>query len=66
MPKLQVFYLRCHGHDIEAVDAKNTIEFFLPILDEFIPEGLATLEKVEIRLYRFVLFPDPPPDEPAA
>ena len=61
-----MFYLRCHGHDIEAVDAKNTIEFFHAILDEVIPEGLATLEKVEIRLYRCVQLPDPPPDEPAA
>ena len=46
--------------------AKNTIEFFHAILDEVIPEGFVTLEKVEIRLYRCVQLPDPPPDEPAA
>jgi len=37
---------------IEIVDAKDKIESFLPIIDEAIPEGLATLEKIEIRLYR--------------
>ncbi len=37
---------------IEIVDAKDKIESFLPIVDEAIPEGLATLEKIEIRLYR--------------
>ena len=47
---------------IEIVDTKEKIEAFLRIIDEAIPEGLATLEKVEIRLYRS----SPPPDEPAA
>jgi PII-like signaling protein len=37
---------------IEIVDEKDKIEAFLPIIDEAIPEGLATLEKVEIRFYR--------------
>jgi hypothetical protein len=47
--------------------AKNTIEFFHGILDEAIPEGLTTLEKVEIRLYRSGPHPaDSHPDEPAA
>ncbi len=51
---------------IEIVDTKDKIESFLPILDEAIPEGLATLEKVEIRLYRTGSSHTPPPDEPAA
>ena len=37
---------------IEIVDTKDKIEGFLPIVDAVIPEGLATLEKVQIRLYR--------------
>ena len=37
---------------IEIVDTKEKIEAFLPLIDASIPEGLATLEKVQIRLYR--------------
>lgn len=37
---------------IEIVDSKEKIEAFLPIIDGVIDEGLATLEKVEIRFYR--------------
>jgi len=37
---------------IEIVDTKDKIEGFIPIVDAAIPEGLATLEKVQIRLYR--------------
>jgi PII-like signaling protein len=37
---------------IEIVDTKDKIEAFLPVVDGAIPEGLATLEKVQIRLYR--------------
>ena len=37
---------------IEIVDSKEKIEAFLPVIDGSIPEGLATLEKVQIRLYR--------------
>jgi PII-like signaling protein len=37
---------------IEIVDSKEKIEAFLPVIDTAIPEGLATLEKVQIRLYR--------------
>ncbi len=47
---------------IEIVDSGEKIESFLPIIDDAIPEGLATLEKVEIRLYRS----GPPPEDPAA
>ena len=47
---------------IEIVDTKHKIESFLPIIDNAISEGLATLEKVEIRLYRS----GPPPEDPAA
>ncbi|MFZ0390084.1 MAG: DUF190 domain-containing protein [Calditrichia bacterium] len=37
---------------IEIVDTLQKIEDFLPLIDGAIQEGLATLEKVEIRFYR--------------
>jgi PII-like signaling protein len=37
---------------IEIVDAADKIEAFLPVVDGAIGEGLATLEKVEVRFYR--------------
>jgi PII-like signaling protein len=37
---------------IEVVDTRERIESFLPIIDGAIREGLATLEKVEMRVYR--------------
>lgn len=37
---------------VEIVDTKEKIEEFLPIVDSVIQEGLATLEDVQIRLYR--------------
>lgn len=37
---------------IEIVDQKAKIEAFLPELDELIPEGLVTLEPVQVILYR--------------
>ena len=37
---------------IEIVDTKDKIENFLPVIDFAIQEGLATLEKVQIRFYR--------------
>ena len=37
---------------IEIVDTREKIESFLPLIEEAVPEGLATLEKVEIRFYR--------------
>ena len=43
---------------IEIVDTREKIEAFLPIVDAAIPEGLATLEKVQIRLYRSGRIPD--------
>ena len=49
---------------IEIVDAKEKVESFLPIIDEAIPEGLATLEKVEIRLYRSETPQETLPDKP--
>lgn len=37
---------------IEIVDTLEKIEKFMPIIDETIEEGLATVEKVQIRFYR--------------
>jgi len=37
---------------IEIVDTREKIEAFMPLVDAAIGEGLATLERVEIRLYR--------------
>jgi hypothetical protein len=37
---------------IEIVDTEENIESFLPDIDDAIGEGLATLEKVEVRFYR--------------
>ena len=37
---------------IEIVDTQEKIEKFLPVIDEAIAEGLATIEKVHIRFYR--------------
>ena len=37
---------------IEIVDADEKIANFLTVIDHAIPDGLATLEKVEILMYR--------------
>jgi PII-like signaling protein len=37
---------------VEIVDTKERIDGFLPIVDSVIKEGLVTLEKIRIRLYR--------------
>ena len=37
---------------IEIVDTIEKIEAFMPIIDDAIPEGLATIEKVNIRFYK--------------
>ncbi|GMQ82668.1 MAG: DUF190 domain-containing protein [Rhodothermia bacterium] len=37
---------------VEIVDTEEKIEAFMPVLDTAVSEGLATLEKVEIRFYR--------------
>ena len=37
---------------IEIVDTGEKIEAFLPLIDGAIAEGLATVEKVEVRFYR--------------
>ena len=37
---------------IEIVDTPEKIEAFLPIIDNAISDGLATVERVQIRLYR--------------
>lgn len=37
---------------IEIVDAAEKIEAFLPLLDDMVREGLVTLERAEVILYR--------------
>lgn len=37
---------------IEIVDTIDRIEAFLPLLDAAIPEGLATIERVQVCFYR--------------
>lgn len=37
---------------VEIVDTEEKIEAFLPLIDDAIGEGLATVEKVEVRFYR--------------
>lgn len=37
---------------IEIIDARDKLEAFLAEIDDKIPSGLATLERVAIRLYR--------------
>ncbi|RWX47705.1 putative ACR [Candidatus Electrothrix communis] len=37
---------------LELIDTRQKLEAFLDILDPVVPEGVVTLEKVHVRLYR--------------
>lgn len=37
---------------VEIVDDEEKIESFLPLIDDAVGEGLATVERVEVRFYR--------------
>lgn len=37
---------------VEIVDSREKLEAFLDLIDDDITEGLATIEKVSVRLYR--------------
>ncbi|HEY5564347.1 MAG TPA: DUF190 domain-containing protein [Rhodothermia bacterium] len=37
---------------VEIVDTIDKIESFMPVVDQAVEEGLATLERVDIRFYR--------------
>ncbi len=37
---------------VEIVDTEEKIESFLPLIDNAVQEGLATVERVEVRFYR--------------
>lgn len=37
---------------VEIVDTIEKIDAFLPVIDEAVSEGLATVEKVDVRFYR--------------
>jgi PII-like signaling protein len=37
---------------VEIVDTEEKIEAFLPVIDDAVQEGMATVEKVEVHFYR--------------
>lgn len=37
---------------VEVVDSREKLEAFLTLIDDNVTEGLATIEKVDVRLYR--------------
>ena len=37
---------------VEIVDAREKVEAFLPVVDGAVREGLATVERVQVRFYR--------------
>ena len=37
---------------VEIVDSEKKIEAFLPLIDDAVSEGMATVEKVGVRFYR--------------
>lgn len=37
---------------VEIVDARDKLEAFLALIDDNVTEGLVTMEKVDVRLYR--------------
>ena len=37
---------------VEIVDSVERVEAFLPVVDAAVSEGMATVERVEIRVYR--------------
>lgn len=37
---------------VEIVDTEEKIQSFLPLIDEAVSEGLATVERVEVHFYR--------------
>jgi PII-like signaling protein len=43
---------------VEIVDAKEKVEAFLPVVDGAVREGLATVERVQVRFYRSGIKPD--------
>jgi PII-like signaling protein len=45
---------------VEIVDGLEKIETFMPLVDESIDEGMATLERVKVRFYRSGESPGPP------
>ncbi|TMA24941.1 MAG: DUF190 domain-containing protein [Deltaproteobacteria bacterium] len=47
---------------VEIVDTRDKIEAFLPVVDHAIGEGLATLERVQIRFYRSGARSSPAPE----
>jgi len=49
---------------VEIVDSREKVEGFLEDIDGVIREGLATLERVEIRFYRSGEVPPPAEDPP--
>lgn len=54
--RIQTFKIERLSEDlpivIELVDTREKLESFLSIIDEAISEGLVTLEKAQVRIYR--------------
>ncbi len=48
---------------VEIVDSAERIEAFLPVVDAAVREGLATVERVEVRFYRAGAADGPRPPE---
>jgi PII-like signaling protein len=48
---------------IEIVDQPEKIQAFLPTIDQMVTEGMVTLEKVDVLIYRHNA-PGPPPGKP--
>lgn len=46
---------------VEIVDTRENIDRFLPVIDEMLPDGLVTLERVQVVQYRAN---SAPPDNP--
>ncbi len=38
---------------VEIIDTQEKIESFLPVIDEAVTEGIATVEKANVRFYRY-------------
>lgn len=52
MEELSRLMIKISVDGIEIVDSKEKINGFLPIMDKMVNEGLITLEKINVVMYR--------------